>query len=162
MPESLNDLKSLENQPYNPSVSAPAGTAYDFSWWGLLGMVILFLIILLVALFMIRKLNRYTVRDLQSPWLRVLDRQILNGQQMLYLVEIAGRIQVIAGTDHHLTKVAEIDDAEIAAEILEEIANRPEERMDKFLNGISRKIRGRKRRDPFSSELERLLEEVEK
>jgi flagellar protein FliO/FliZ len=99
---------------------------------------------------------------MQSPWVRVLDRQVLGGQQVLYLVEIAGKIQILGGTDHHLTKIAEINDPEIVADILEEIASRPEEKMDKFMTGIGKKLRSKKRKSGFSAELERLLEEVDK
>lgn len=152
---------SIESQPYNPSVTAPAAVE-PFSWAGLLGTILVFLIILLVSLWMIKKLNRFSVRNMQSPWVRVLDRQVLNGQQVLYLVEIAGRIQVLGGTDHHITKVEEINDPEVAAEILEEIANRPEEKMDRLMTGIWKKLKRKKRTDDFSSELERLIEEGKK
>lgn len=153
---------SFENQPYNPPVPTPAAASDPFSWWGLLGTIFVFLVILVVALWMIRKLNRFAVRNMESPWVRVLDRQILGGQQVLYLVEIAGKIQVLGVTDHHITKVAEINDPEVVADILEEIANRPEEKMDRFVNEIWRRLRSRKKKDVFSSELERLLEEVER
>lgn len=152
---------SIENQPYNPSVTAAAATE-PFSWAGLIGTIVVFLIILVVALWIIKRINNVSVRNMQSPWARVLDRQVLSGQQALYLVEIAGKIQVLGGTDHHITKVAEINDPEIAAEILDEIAQRPEEKMDMFLNGIVKKLRIGKKKDGFSAELERMLEEVEK
>lgn len=156
MPNSFN-----ENQPYDPNLTAPPA-AEPFSWAGLIATVIIFLLILTVSLWLIKRLNRYSVRNMQSPWVRVLDRQVLNGQQTLYLVEIAGRIQILGGTDHHITKVAEINDPEIAAEILEEIANRPEERMDRLLSGIGKRLRRKKRNDSFSLELERLIEEGKK
>jgi len=77
----------------------------------------------------------------------------------LYLIEIAGQIQVLGGTDHHITKVSEIDDPEVVAEILEEIANRPEQKMDRFMTGIWKNLKRKPRKDYFSVELERLLEE---
>ncbi|RNC29556.1 MAG: hypothetical protein AWM53_00554 [Candidatus Dichloromethanomonas elyunquensis] len=152
---------AIEQQPYNPGISTPAG-AETFSWTGLIGTVIVFLIILAVSLWLIKRLNKYSVRNMQSPWVRILDRQVLNGQQVLYLVEIAGRIQVLGGTDHHITKVSEINDPDVVAEILEEIADRPEEQMDKFMTGIWKKLRRKPRNDVFSVELERLLEEVKR
>ncbi|NLI94181.1 MAG: FliO/MopB family protein [Peptococcaceae bacterium] len=151
----------IENQPYNPSITTPAA-AEPFSWAGLIGTVFVFLIILMVSLWMIKRLNKYSVRNMQSPWARVLDRQVLNGQQVLYLVEIAGRMQVLGGTDHHITKVSEINDPDVVAEILEEIANRPEEQMDKLMTGIWKKLRRKPKNDVFSAELERLLEEVKR
>jgi len=152
----------IESQPYNPgTVAAPVNTE-PFSWIGLIATIVVFLIILAVALFMIKRLNRFSYRNMQSPWVRVLDRQVLNGQQVLYLVEIAGKIQVLGGTDHHITKVAEINNPEVAAEILEEIANQPQEKMDIFMTGIWKRIRKRNKDNVFSNELERLLEEGKK
>ena len=151
----------IENQPYNPNIPALAVTE-PFSWAGLIGTIFVFLIILIVSLWMIKRLIRFSFRNMQSPWVRVLDRQVLGGQQVLYLVEIAGKIQILGGTDHHLTKIAEINDPEIVADILEEIASRPEEKMDKFMTGIGKKLRSKKRKSGFSAELERLLEEVDK
>lgn len=150
---------NIESQPYNPSISAPAA-ADTFSWPGLVGTILVFLIILMVVLWLIRRLNRYSVRNLESPWVRILDRQVLNGQQSLYLIEIAGKIEVLGGTDHHLSKITEINDPDIAAEILEEIAKRPEEKVDKWLSSILKKFRKNKRKDSFSTELEQLLKEV--
>ena len=152
----MND--NIENQPYDPNVTVPV-TPETFSWSGLIGTIVVFLIILIIALWLIKRLNRYSVRNMESPWARVLDRQVLYGSQVLYLVEIAGKIQVLGVTDHHISKVEEINDPEIAAEILEEIAQRPEEKLDKVMSGIFNKFR-RKRKSSFSSELERLLEEA--
>ncbi|NLM20970.1 MAG: flagellar biosynthetic protein FliO [Peptococcaceae bacterium] len=152
---------NIENQPYNlggsGAVVTPEATT---SWTGLIGTIVVFLIILVVALWLIKRVNRFAVRNIDSPWVRVLDRQVLHGQQTLYLVEIAGKIQVLGGTDHHITKVAEINDPEIVAEILEEIAREPQEKMDRLMNVIWRKVRKRKRKDSFATELDRLLEEV--
>ena len=150
--------ESYETQPYDPNVTVPV-TPETLSWSGLIGTIVVFLIILIIALYLIKKLNRYSVRAMQSPWARVLDRQVLNGNQVLYLVEIAGKIQVLGVTDHHISKVEEINDPEIAAEILDEIAQRPEEKLDKFMSAIFNKFRRRKK-SSFSSELERLLEEA--
>lgn len=152
----MND--NIENQPYNPNITVPA-TPEAFSWAGLIGTIAVFLIILIIALWLIRRLNRYSVRSMESPWARVLDRQVLNGNQSLYLVEIAGKIQILGVTDHHISKVEEINDPDTAAEILEEIAQKPEEKLDRFMSGVFNKFR-RKRKASFSSELERLLEEA--
>ena len=148
----------IESQPYNPEVISPAAPE-PFSWVGLIGTVLVFLIILVVALWLIRKVNRYSFRNMQSPWARVLDRQPLGTQQSLYLVEIAGKIKVLGVTDHQINVLAEISEPEIVAEILEEIATRPEEKFDHFMNGVWQKIARKKRRNDFSAELERLLKE---
>ncbi|MBC2721922.1 flagellar biosynthetic protein FliO [Desulfosporosinus sp.] len=152
-----------EGQPYPSSGAAPVVEQSVFSWWGLLGTLLVFLIILLVSLWILRRLNQANMRLMNAPWARVLDRQSLSGQQSLYLVEIAGQLQVLGGSDHHLVKISEINDPHVAAEILEEIATRPTERVDGWLQSIQRLWRRRSRqKEPFSAELERLLEEVEK
>jgi len=152
-----------EDQLFPSSGAAPAVTQSVFSWWGLLGTLLVFLIILLVSLWILRRLNRAAMRTMNAPWARVLDRQILSGQQSLYLVEIAGKLQVLGGSDHHLVKLSEINDPHIAAEILEEIATRPTERVEGWLQSV-RKLwpKQSRKKDTFSAELKRLLEEVEK
>jgi flagellar protein FliO/FliZ len=156
---------NLENQPYIPSDAVTTASSASFSWWGLMGTIILFILILSIALGVIRRMNRSTARGMSAPWARILDRQILSGQQSLYLVEIAGKLQVLGGTDHHLVKIDEINDPDLAAEILDEIANRPVERIEGFFSGIANHTflaKRRKVKDSFSTELERLLEEVER
>jgi len=126
-------------------------------------MLLVFLIILLVSLWIIRRLSKANNRSISAPWARVLDRQVLGGQQSLYLVEIAGQLQVLGGSDHHLVKISEINDSHIAAEILEEITTRPTERVEGWIQGIQRLWRRPSRqKESFSVELERLLEEVKK
>ena len=152
-----------EDQLLPSSSAAPAVTQSVFSWWGLLGTLLVFLVILFVSLWIIRRLNRANLRSMNTPWARVLDRQVLAGQQSLYLVEIAGQLQVLGGTDHHLVKISEINDPAVAAEILEEIATRPTERVGGWAKRIQELWRRPSRqKESFSRELERLLEEVEK
>lgn len=153
---------NFENQPYNPSSPAPVVSGESFSWGGFIGTVIIFLIVLMVVLWMIKRLNKYSYRQMGALWVRVLDRQVLNGRHALYLVEIAGKIQVLGGTDHQLTKIQEINDPEIVVDILEEINNRPQENMTTFLSEAWQRMRKRRGTEQFSSELEHLLEEVDK
>ncbi|HUS88550.1 MAG TPA: flagellar biosynthetic protein FliO [Desulfosporosinus sp.] len=156
-------MPSLEDKAFPPSGAAPAVTEPIFNWWGLMGTLLIFLLILLVSLWVIRRLNRANVRKMNAPWARVLDRQMLGGQQSLYLVEIAGQLQVLGGSDHHLLKISEINDPAVAAEILEEIATRPIERIDGWTKSLQKLWPGRSRKkDTFSAELERLLDEVKK
>lgn len=158
-------MPDFENQVWAPSETVATQAATRSSWWGIIVTVIIFIIILYVALRMIRHLNRSTMRGMNAPWARVLDRQILFGQQSLYLVEIAGKLQVLSGTDHHIMKLTEIDDPDLAAEILDELANRPVERAEGELSKLLQKLfsgKKRKEKDSFSRELERLLKEVEK
>jgi len=152
-----------EDQLFPSSGTTPAVTQAVFSWWGLLGTLLVFLIILLVSLWILRRLSRGNMRTMSATWARVLDRQILSGQQSLYLVEIAGQLQVLGGSDHHLVKLSEINDPQVAAEILEEIATRPTERVEGWFQSVQRLWRRRsQKKDAFSDELQRLLEEVEK
>ena len=156
-------MSSIENQPYNVPPAAGAAANATFSWLGLAGTFLVFLLILVFTLWLIRRLNRAAVRGINTPWVRVLDRQVLAGQQNLFLVEIAGKLQVLGGSDHHLVKISEIEDPELAADILEEIANRPPAKAEGTLAKVMQKMGRRNHRSPsFSSELERLLEEVEK
>lgn len=152
-----------QNALYPQAGTTPVTTSSVSFWWGLLGTMLVFLLILLVSLWIIRRLNRAALRSMNAPWARVLDRQVLTGQQSLYLVEVAGQLQVLGGTDHHIVKISEINDPVIATEILEEIAARPTERAV----GWSKRLaslwpRPSRQKDPFAKELERLLEEVEK
>ena len=152
-----------EDGKFPPAGVAPAVTNSVFPWQGLMGTLLVFLLILVVALWIIRRLSRANVRNMNAPWARVLDRQMLGGQQSLYLVEIAGQLQVLGGSDHHLLKISEINDPEVAAEILEEIATRPLERVDSWTKSLQKLWPGRSRKkDAFSAELERLLDEVKK
>ena len=126
-------------------------------------MLLVFLLILMVSLWVIRRLNRVSVRNMNVPWARILDRQVLGGQQSLYLVEIAGQLQVLGGSDHHLLKISEINDPAVVVEILQEIAMRPTERVDGWAQSIQKLIvRPSRKKEDFSQELERLLDEVEK
>lgn len=152
--------ESIENQPYNPEVAVPPA-AEPFSWAGLIGTVIVFLVIMIVAFWLIKRMNRFAQRNLDSPWARVLDRQVLYGNQALYLVEIAGKIQILGATDHHITKLEEIKDPDVAAEILDDIAKRPKEKIDRVMSSIWQRFKPRRKKS-FSSELERLLEEAKK
>ncbi|HWQ43421.1 MAG TPA: flagellar biosynthetic protein FliO [Desulfosporosinus sp.] len=152
-----------EDNPLPPSGAASVVAQPVFSWWGLMGTLLVFLVILLVSLWVIRRLNRANVRSMNAPWARVLDRQVLGGQQSLYLVDIAGQLQVLGGSDHHLLKISEINDPDLAAEILEEIATRPVERVEGWAKNIKKLWPGwPRKKESFSSELEHLLEEVKK
>ena len=156
-------MPNIEDQAFPPIGAAPAVTESVFSWWGLMGTLLVFFLILLVSLWIIRRLNRANVRNMNAPWARVLDRQRLGGQQSLYLVEIAGQLLVLGGSDHHLVKISEINDPDVAGEILEEITNRPIERVEGWTQSLQKLLPGRSRKeDAFSAELEHLLDEVKK
>lgn len=157
-------MPSVEDDLFPPIGIAPAVTEPLFNWWGLMGTLLIFLLILLVSLWVIRRLNRANFRSMNAPWARVLDRQMLGGQQSLYLVEIAGQLLVLGGSDHHLVKISEINDPDVAAEILEEISTRPIERVaDGWAKSLQKLWPGQSRKnDTFSAELERLLDEVKK
>ncbi|MDR3587767.1 MAG: flagellar biosynthetic protein FliO [Desulfosporosinus sp.] len=156
-------MKDIEGQPFPSAGDVPAVAHSVASWWGLFGILVVFLIILAVSLWVIRRLNRANERSMNTPWARVLDRQVLGGQQRLYLVEIAGQLQVLGGSDHHLLKLSEINDPTVAAEILEELTPRPTKRVGGRANK-SQKFWHRPSRanDSFNEELERLLKEVER
>ncbi|KLU60383.1 flagellar biosynthesis protein, FliO [Peptococcaceae bacterium CEB3] len=152
---------NIENRPYAPPVPSQA-LHPAFSGWGLFGTLLIFLIIFVIALWIIRRLNRTALRGMDAGWARVLDRQLLGGQQVLYLVEVGGKLQVLAGSDHYLLKLTEIDDPDLAAEILEEIATRPAERVEGFLAGLGALLPRGRRSKPFAGELARMLGEEER
>lgn len=161
-------LASIEDNLYDPSLSDAADTLAPavptgFPWLGLMGSILIFLLILFVSLWIIRRLYLSGLRNMNAPWARVLDRQVLGGQQNLYLVEIAGQLQVLGGSDHHLLKICEINDPVLAAEILEEIATRPAERVDGWLKNLPQLgPRRLKKKKSFSEEFQRMLDEVKK
>jgi flagellar protein FliO/FliZ len=164
-------MSNIEGQPYGLGLSNNgAASVTSFSWGGLLGTLLVVIVLLIITLWIIKRLNTSAARGLNAPWVRVLDRQVLGGRQILYLVEIAGRLQVLCGSDYHLIKISEIDNPDVAAEILDEIADSALPPMEggliRLMSKSSQKKRKsrrkRKSRDTFSIELERLLREVEK
>lgn len=155
-------MASIEDDPYlvepletSPLVADPTA----FSWLNLAVTLLVFLLIFLIALWVIRRLYQSNPRSMSAPWVRVLDRQTLGGQQNLYLVEIAGQLQILGGSDHHLLKICEINDPALASEILEEIATRPAEKMDGWLRNLGKLAPWRLiKRNAFSRELSRSLD----
>lgn len=156
---------------FNESQSYPAATATAagadpgtaVSWGPLIATVVVFFAILLIAVYIIRRLNRREIRGMSAPWARVLDRQPIGNRQVLYLVEIAGKLQVLGVTDQQMIKIAEINDPEVAAEILAEIAGRPQEKISGWVSTVGDKLFTRKKKkQDFSQELEHLLEEADK
>lgn len=155
-------MPNIENQPYIPLAPTPAAVNAPFSWWGLIGMVLVFLIILIVSLIVMRVLRKSAFGVSESKWAKVLDRQQLGGQQMLYLVEVAGKLQVLGGSDHNLVKISDIDNPEVAAEVLEDLANRPFEQSGGVLPLFFGKFAGFKKNRDFSVELEQIMEEAKR
>ncbi|HWQ89472.1 MAG TPA: flagellar biosynthetic protein FliO [Desulfitobacteriaceae bacterium] len=164
-------MSNIEGQPYSLGLSnSGVASVTSFSWGGLLGTLLVVILLLIITLWIIKRLNISAARGLNSPWVRVLDRQVLGGRQILYLVEIAGRLQVLCGSDYHLIKISEIDNPDVAAEILDEISNTSLPQIEgglvRLMSKASQKKRKsrrkRKGQDAFSIELERLLREVEK
>ncbi len=156
-------LAFSEDEALPAAAASSTDPSTAFSWGPLIGTLIVFFLLLFLAVYVIRRLNKRDMRGMNAPWMRVLDRQALGNRQVLYLVEIAGQLQVLGVTEQQMVKIAEINDPEVAAEILEEIANRPQERISGFLTDVSGKWLNRnKKGHDFSQELEDLLEEAEK
>ncbi|MCL1790407.1 MAG: flagellar biosynthetic protein FliO [Peptococcaceae bacterium] len=173
------DLVDIENQPYAPSI-VTTQVQEAFSWTGLLATVILFLCILCLTLWIIQKLHHKKYQGLQAGWLRVLDRQVLSPQHFVYLVEVAGKIQVWGSTDHQINQITEINSTCQISDIMEEIARRPEDPVDRLIRFVLPKgqrieyggvppsqgkplLTGRRRkkggRGGFSNELEKMMRE---
>ena len=164
MDEQLQPFDQDQEVIFSGNLGVDPGSGDAISWLPLLGTMFVFFLILIIALYVIRYLNQKNIRNANAPWVRILDRQALGNQQVLYLVELAGQLQVLGVTDHQIQKISDINDPEIVAEILEDIANRPAERTTDLLLGLGKKsiFRRNKKSDSFSQELKRLLEEVEK
>ncbi|MCL1852454.1 MAG: flagellar biosynthetic protein FliO [Peptococcaceae bacterium] len=128
-------LIDIESQPYAPNI--PATQLQEaFSWTGLVSTVVLFLIILCLVLWLVKKLHRKKFQGVQTSWLRVLDRQVLSPQHFVYLVEVAGKIQVWGSTDHQINQITEINTTSQISDILEEIARRPEDPVDRLIRFV--------------------------
>ncbi|MEM5816377.1 MAG: flagellar biosynthetic protein FliO, partial [Desulfitobacterium hafniense] len=69
-----------EKTPFQPQMTGEVSRSVsDPSYWGgIIGTILVFLLILIVALWVIRKMNQASFRGMQAPWARVLDRQMLN------------------------------------------------------------------------------------
>lgn len=154
----------IEETPFNPAPVVSGSDPTSLAWGPLVITIVLFFVILIGAAYVIRRMNRGSFRTMSTPWLRVLDRQTLgSGRQVLYLVEIAGQLQVLGITDQQIIKIGEINDPEVAAEILEEIAGRPLDKTSRLMLGLGPKAFAGKGKDgSFPQELKRMLEEVEK
>jgi flagellar protein FliO/FliZ len=127
--------QSIETQPYAPSL--PETQIQDnFSWAGIISTIIVFIMILSIVFWMIQRLSRKGLQSVDTSWIRVLDRQTLSPQHNLYLVEVAGRIHILGSTDHQISQIATIDDTRQVSEILEEIARRPDDTVDRFMRFV--------------------------
>ncbi len=152
-------MGNIEDQPFKITESLPI-LSNQFSWLNLAGMTLVFLIILLISLIIIRKLRQASLGISKSRWIRVLDRQSLGGQQMIYLVELAGKLQVLGASEHSLFKISEIDDPQIAAEILADLTMTSAKRGEGVLPRLLGKVAHKKQRRDFNAELEKLLQEA--
>ena len=183
----IMENNSMEAQPYVPNISETQLES-TFSWAGLISTILIFIMILGAVFWVVQRMNRKKYQSVQTPWLRVLDRQFLSPQHPIYLVEVAGKIQIWGSTDHQISQITEVNNPAQAADILEEIARRPEAPVDRLMRGVLsyrrrkdansngpekfslqlKDIRslkdtaGSKKKDAFSSRLEKMIRNDEK
>lgn len=146
---------NVEMLPYNPTGVVANTTPPSTSWLSLTGTVLVFVLILIVAFWVMRKVNSSSRANVNSTWAKVLDRQMLSGQQSLYLVEVAGKLQILAVTEHNIVKLTDIDDSNLAIDILEDIENNKVESVG-FLNSLFNKKKATKQ---FAVQLEGFVAE---
>ncbi|HEX3014864.1 MAG TPA: flagellar biosynthetic protein FliO [Desulfobacteria bacterium] len=125
-------------------------------------MVALFIVILFAVLFITKAIKRSNLSMGSASWLKVLDRQTLGGQHALYLVEIAGNLQVLAGSGQGLVKIMDIENPDVAAEILADISQRLAVPSSGVLPQLLEKITGLKQRGKrdFTTEFDQVLREA--
>ena len=153
-------MPDIEDKPYLPSGSIENATS-SFSWLGLFGIILVFCVIMFISFSIIKSLKNSNTGIGNSKWLRVLDRQFLGGQHVLYLVEVAGKLQVLGATDRGLVRISEINDMSLAADILEEIANRPMESAAGIIPSVASWLSQRFRKKGIGREFEHFLNGVE-
>lgn len=86
----------------------------------LLRLVISLIVVIGLALVVIKFLQRRPFFTRPARWIRILDQVTVGPNRGLLLAEIAGKIYVLALTDHSITKLLEIDDPSFLTTLLEE------------------------------------------
>jgi len=141
--------QNLEDRPFPADTQVTPQVQSSFSWGTLLVTVFIFLICLVSFGFIVKRINSAAAP--LSPWLKVLDRQQLGQGQYLYLVELAGRMQILAASTHGVVKIAELDDPDLAGEIIQDLAWKSEQAIPSFWSELFNRLRGRS----FQAELQR-------
>lgn len=143
--------QSIEDKAFPAITSGNATTQQvgGFSWGTFITVAFLFVILLGAGSYFVKRLNR--TQAMTSPWFKVLDRQQMGPGHYVYLVELAGRLQILGVTNHGMFKIAELDDPELAGEVLQDLAWRAEQVLPPWWEKLVEGFKGHK----FMDELKR-------
>ncbi|MDH7576750.1 MAG: flagellar biosynthetic protein FliO [Bacillota bacterium] len=113
LPVRATALPNLDYQDPGPLAPPQMGTL-------LLRLIISLLVVIGLALIVIKFIQRRPFIPRPSHWIRILDQVAIGPNRGLLLAEIAGRIYVLALTEHSITKLLEIEDPSYITSLLEE------------------------------------------
>ncbi|MDA8441524.1 MAG: flagellar biosynthetic protein FliO [Peptococcaceae bacterium] len=140
---------SIEAKPFPNVQPVSTNQINTFSWGSFVVIVVVFLALLLFFAVAVKRFSRSTSGS--SSWFKLLDRQQMGPGHNLYLVELAGRMQILGVTNQTMVKIADLDDAELAGEILQDLAWRNEQILPPWWSQLLANIKGSK----FADELKR-------
>ncbi len=149
----ISTRQSVEDLPFPAPNITPAQPSSGFAWGSFFLTVFLFIVLLVGLSLLVKRLNRTPA--LTGPWLKVLDKQQLGPGHYVYLVELAGKLQILGVTGHSMVKITEIDDIEMAGEILQDLSWRSEQALPPWWSQILDRIKERS----FFDELSRFRKE---
>ncbi len=145
----ISTQQNVEDRPF-PSVNVTTiQPSTGFAWGSFILTVFLFIVLLTGLSLLVKRLNRNPL--LTSPWLKVLDKQQLGPGHYVYLVELAGKLQILGVTGHSMVRIASIDDIELAGDILQDLTWRSEQVLPPWWSQIISRVKER----GFSDELSR-------
>lgn len=93
----------------------------QFSVGALLFRLVISLVVVIgLAVVLIKLLQRRNLTTSTGHWMRIIDQVGIGPNRALLLTEIAGRIYILAVTDHNISLLLEINDTSQVAAILDE------------------------------------------
>jgi flagellar biogenesis protein FliO len=146
---STSPTANIESMPFPASQTIATPQVSAFSWGTFVTIVCIFLVLFAGFALLVKRYNRTT--SAANTWFKLLDRQQLGPGHNLYLVELAGHLQILGVTNQTMVKLAELDDAELAGEILQDLAWRNEQVLPPWWSQLIASIKGGK----FADELRR-------
>lgn len=108
----------------------------------LLRLFISLIVVLGLAFFVLKYLQKRTAISQTGRWIRVIDQVGIGPNKALLLAEIAGRLYVLGVTDHNISKILEIKEASQVEAILEES-------LEPDISSLRGEILDRLRKRPF-------------
>jgi flagellar biogenesis protein FliO len=96
-------------------------------------LVIITILIVVVMRFLYSKQGILPVLPVQSKFIRIIERQVLQPQKALYLVEIAGKYALIGITESKIEYIMEVDGEKVREKTAEIEASKPSAFDEKYL-----------------------------